>query len=37
MVAQQRGPTDDLATLVKLKDRGLIDEEEFTRPSGDHR
>ena len=31
MVARQRGPTEDLATLVKLKDRGVIDEEEFTR------
>jgi type VI protein secretion system component VasK len=31
MVARQSGPTEDLATLVKLKDRGVIDEEEFTR------
>ena len=31
MVARQPGLTDDLTTLVKLKDRGVIDEEEFTR------
>jgi hypothetical protein len=31
MVARQRGPTEDLATLVKLKDRGVIDDEEFIR------
>jgi hypothetical protein len=31
MVARQRGPTEDLATLLKLEDRGVIDEEESTR------